>query len=96
MARRTYTPPMSNTWFDLRDMLALLVTARDSVSQAGVDPAKRLATIRAGDLAVWLADKLVENNQTSLEFPEEHRIARELATIGGIDDIDVRLRPVQV
>jgi hypothetical protein len=88
---------MSNTWFDLQDMLALLVTARDSVSQAGVDPlSKRLATIRAGDMAVWLADKLVENFQTSLEYPEEHRIARELAAIGGIDDIDERLRPVQV
>jgi hypothetical protein len=88
---------VSSTWFDLQDMLALLVAARDSISQAGVDPvSRRLATIRAGDMAVWLADQLVANGQTSQEFPEEHRIARELAAIGGVDDIDERLRPVQI
>jgi len=88
---------MTSGWWDLGDIIAILVAAMDSVSQAGVDPlSDRLAEIRAGDAAVWLADQLVENNQTPLEFPERHRLARELAAIGGIDDINERLRPVEV
>jgi hypothetical protein len=96
MARAGLYFLMSSTWFDLQDMLTLLVRSRDSVSQTGVDlAAEDLATIRAADMAVWLADELVKNDETSLEFPEKHRIARELAAMGGIDDIDERLRPVE-
>jgi hypothetical protein len=84
-------------WWDLGEMIAVVVAAMDSVSQAGVDPnSDWLAVIRAGDAAGWLADQPVQNGQTSLDFPERHQMARELAAIGGIDDIDQRLRPVEV
>jgi hypothetical protein len=87
---------MTSEW-DLQEIIDLLISARDSTSQTDVDPfSERLTVIRAGDAAIWLADQLVENNRTSVEFPEQHRMARELAEIGGIADIDDRLRPVVV